>query len=305
MPGGFQPIPYILHWSVTPSGGHASSRVLERILGNLHRNFSLRQSSHGTLRGEARTFTDVLPPPGSIDPFTPVTATKIPCVNDSSVPVENLRFDEPAVDHIILAIDSLERGMDMFRRGTSIQPIYGGVHPGRGSRNALVSLGGGRYLEIIAPNPADTTKSGAERKNALAKFHRLTPYGWAVQTNNIDSVSAEFIKQGFPRANVSAGARSRPNGKILKWRTLDPWGTESTALPFFIEWDPSSAHPSTDAPTGCALRNVTVLSPNSDSMEALLIKGGIRVSVQKRRSESLRFMLRCRGMDLPIVDYSK
>src|SRR5215218_9908409 len=61
-----------------------------------------------------------------------------------------------ALDHVILGIDSLERGMRLLREATGVAPVVGGVHPGRGTRNALMALGDGRYLELLAPNYADT-----------------------------------------------------------------------------------------------------------------------------------------------------
>jgi hypothetical protein len=56
------------------------------------------------------------------------------------------------IDHLILGVDDLDRGMSEFARRTGVTPIKGGVHPGKGTQNALVSLGSMQYIEILAPS---------------------------------------------------------------------------------------------------------------------------------------------------------
>src|SRR5436305_7277175 len=105
------------------------------------------------------------------------------------------------VDHVILAIDSLQRGIELLRNATGVTPIQGGVHPGRGTQNALLGLGQGRYLELIAPNPDDTAASArataATRGAYFRQFRSLTPIGWAVYCSDFGAECASLCWSGF------------------------------------------------------------------------------------------------------------
>src|SRR5215472_18900271 len=87
------------------------------------------------------------------------------------------------LDHILLGTNDLDHGIDWMQERSGVRAIFGGVHPGRGTRNALLSLGPRRYLEIIAPDPQQASAAShndmANRVRAAQEPRLIT---WAVHT---------------------------------------------------------------------------------------------------------------------------
>src|SRR5213080_5050337 len=117
--------------------------------------------------------------------------------------------DVPALlDHIILGCNDLDRGIEAVEEATGVRPAVGGVHPGRGTRNALLSLGERRYLEIIAPDPAQ------EKIVHFPQIRQMTDprlIGWAAHVDDMDALSRQLQAAGVQFDPPRDGARPRPS----------------------------------------------------------------------------------------------
>ncbi len=173
------------------------------------------------------------------------------------------------LDHILLGSNDLQHGIEFVEHHTGVRAAFGGVHPGRGTQNALLSLGERRYLEIIAPDPA---QPGV--KNPIASnLHSLTEprlIGWAAHPGSLSAFADKLRAAGIKFEGPTPGSRKRPDGRLLQWQTLNLADTASGLLPFFIEWSQDSVHPSVDAPKGCALLNFAAESPEPEKLSATL-----------------------------------
>ena len=170
------------------------------------------------------------------------------------------------LDHFILGCDDLDRGIDFVEKHTGVRAAFGGVHPGRGTRNALLSLGERKYLEIMAPDPAQHVTPQIPRLREL-KEPRIV--GWAVHPADVTQVAARLREADVAFKDPQPGSRRRPDGKVLHWKSLTLNDDHHGLLPFFIEWSADSLHPSADAPKGCRLVHFGAVTPQSDDLAKL------------------------------------
>ncbi len=194
------------------------------------------------------------------------------------------------LDHILLGSNDLSAGIAFVEEQTGVRAAIGGVHPGRGTRNALLSLGERRYLEIIAPDPAQD-KVPDFAAPLLQKLKSLsTPrlVGWADHPGSIEALAARLKAAGIAFDGPRDGSRARPDGRLLKWKTLNLADDRNGILPFFIEWDATSTHPSADSPSGCRLESFTIADSDPAALKKICEQLGIDVPITAAKKTELR-----------------
>ena len=198
-----------------------------------------------------------------------------------------------AVDHLLLGVADLDAGIAWMERLTGVRAVPGGSHPGRGTRNALLSLGRHRYLEIIAPDPAQATFTYEPDLRTFKEPHLIA---WAAATTDIQAVVAAARTASQQVFGPNDGSRARPDGRMLRWRVLglrsDLAADGVNPIPFFIEWAADSVHPSTDSPTGCDLQALAITHPKPADVADTLLHVGIRATVIAGDAQ-LEATLRC------------
>jgi hypothetical protein len=195
------------------------------------------------------------------------------------------------IDHLILGIGNLERGVAEFEQLTGVRPVSGGVHPGMGTQNALISLGEGRYLEILAPAagaPADTPTA-----KELGALQTLTPVGWAVASVDLPGVRARAEAAGLVMTQVTLGSRKQPDGGLLEWSTSSVTAPRHALMPFFIQWKDAARQPSHTSPAGCTLTSLTIEDPDTAPLQVVFSTFGLSVPVKQSTESRMTIALQC------------
>jgi len=192
------------------------------------------------------------------------------------------------LDHILLGCNDLDRGIEMVEEATGVRPATGGVHPGRGTRNALLSLGERRYLEVIAPDPAQSEIVHYPQLRSMTDPRLI---GWAVHPPDIAAVAKQLRKNKVEFKGPDDGSRKRPDGRVLNWKTINLADDRHGLLPFFIEWSADSVHPSKDAPAKCTLDYFEVMSADPEELAAALKRIGLDLPVQRSDKARLHALI--------------
>lgn len=196
-----------------------------------------------------------------------------------------------ALDHILIGAPDLDRAIGLVERRTGVRATYGGSHPDVGTRNALVALGDGAYLEIIAPDP--THRRRGEFGKFVASLPRMTALGWAYRTDDLAGLRSGLRAKGVHVEPIERGSRGRPDGRTLHWATFEI-GPEEDVSPFFIEWNRASPHPSASAARGCRLAEYSFGGPMKPNVARALTLVGQAPIRKPNAPPRLHVTLQCR-----------
>ena len=163
------------------------------------------------------------------------------------------------LDHLVIAAESIEQGVDYVRSTLGVDIPKGGVHKTMGTHNHLMQLGHETYLEVIAIDPDGLIPNRPrwfnidERlmRESLRQQPRLIT--WVMNTTDLQRTKEQ--------AAFSIGAPTELSRDRLRWKIALPEDGRLLAhgiLPYVIQWQ-SRPHPSNAmADLGCRLVELKV-----------------------------------------------
>lgn len=122
--------------------------------------------------------------------------------------------------------------------------LDGGVHPRFGTRNMVLPLTDGQYLEVVEvlDHPASDKAPFGQAVRARSESGGGW-MGWVIAVDDIRPLEARLQREAVP------GNRHRPDGVELRWLQVGVKGLQADPqLPFFVQWQSGpELHPSRDA----------------------------------------------------------
>jgi hypothetical protein len=163
------------------------------------------------------------------------------------------------LDHIVIAADSLQQGVDYLQRSLGVEIPPGGKHQSMATHNHVMQLGNDAYLEVIAIDPEGETPrhprwfglDTPQMRAAIREQPRLIT--WVINTPDLQSLAKQ--------AGFDIGTPTKLSRDNLSWEFALPDDGRllgAGMLPYCIQWH-SSPHPSQGmADTGCLLQELTI-----------------------------------------------
>jgi Glyoxalase-like domain len=172
------------------------------------------------------------------------------------------------LDHVSYAAepDGLAATAARLSDSIGVACVNGGIHPRFGTRNVILPLRGGHYVEVVEvlDHPvADKVPFGqAVRACSSAGGGWL---GWVVAVPDMP-----VLEKRLGRPSVS-GNRRLPDGTELHWRQLGIAGLlADPQLPFFVTWlEGTAPHPSRSGPTEVSLVGLQIAGDRARVIEWL------------------------------------
>ncbi|MHB1527268.1 MAG: VOC family protein [Candidatus Dormibacteria bacterium] len=153
------------------------------------------------------------------------------------------------IDHVLFATTDLQLGARQLLIGHGLESVEGGHHPHWGTANRIAPIGS-QYLELVTAYDRELAATNPFGRAVLAEADpdSLRPLAVCLA---VDDLSEVALRLGL---ESTAGSRTLPSGGVVGWRSVGMEAAFSPRrLPFFIEWDQLSQHPSQSGPRNLPL----------------------------------------------------
>lgn len=160
------------------------------------------------------------------------------------------------LDHLSYAAGPEGLAACVQRLGARLGAAFsdGGIHPSFGTRNFVLPLANGTYLEVVGAldHPAVDRAAFGRAVRARAEDGG----GWLAWAIRVDDLAAIESRLKRPAA---IGHRRRPDGFDLRWRQIGLYDVmDDPQLPFFVRWDVEDRHHPAAGGSPIALRSVEI-----------------------------------------------
>ena len=130
----------------------------------------------------------------------------------------------------------------------------GGIHPSFGTRNFVLPLANGAYLEVV--EALDHPAVDAAPFGRAVRSRSEDGGGWLAWVIRVDDIST--IEKRLGRS-AAAGHRRRPDGFDLRWKQIGVNDVVADPqLPFFVQWLSDDEHHPSGGGSHVALRGLQI-----------------------------------------------
>lgn len=186
------------------------------------------------------------------------------------------------LDHLVVAVPEMRHWPERIADELAVDLIPGGRHEGLGTRNAVVGLDNGVYLEVLGPDEDQAPFPGPWRIE-FAELTRPTLVTYVIEPVSLTERIERIRSAGFDPGTVREMSRQRPDGVLLSWRVVSHRpvngpGALGGVLPFMIDWG-ATPRPSETLTPQASLRSLRVEHPDPAAAQSRLRAWGITAPV--------------------------
>lgn len=192
------------------------------------------------------------------------------------------------LDHVGIWCRDVAAAADGIARAWRVHSVVGGRHEGDGTCNRLIGGYGQTYVELIGPDPMQSTQGTIAQRGAM--LDDRSPCLAAFRHADLESAAIAGAAAGLRTRGPRRMSRVTQTGAILEWRVLFFEDDANPFFPFLIDWG-DSLHPSASLQPAVAIADLAWPCPDPEDCNRKLRSIGIAALAVAAARPSLHFTL--------------